>query len=96
MVSPSKIIASRPKPTKKSTTRRHPRAEVHGKKEPAVTARARYSTTTPGSGKTSPAPTHAAEKIIVSNLPMDVNEAQIKVCSRLSLTYLSPVLNCRP
>ena len=97
MVSPSKIIASRPKPTRKPNGRRGvARAEAPGKKDPATSARARYSTTTPGTGKPTPAPTQTAEKIIVSNLPIDVNEAQIKVCSRLSTLCLSFVLICCP
>lgn len=73
------IIASRPKPARKISSRRGAgRAEVLGKKETAPSVRARYNTTTPGVGKTSPAPAQAAEKIIVSNLPTDVNEAQVK------------------
>ena len=90
MVSPSKIIASRPKTRKPGNRRGVGRAEVPGKKDPAVSARARYSTTTPGTGKPTPAPPQAGEKIIVSNLPTDVNEAQIKVCSRL-LQFLCPL-----
>ena len=95
MVSPSKIIASRPKTRKPGSRRGVGRAEVPGKKDPAVSARARYSTTTPGTGKPAPAPAQTAEKIIVSNLPTDVNEAQIKVCSRLSAVYLTLVLTGR-
>ena len=84
MVSPSKIIATRPKPARKTTSRRGVgRAETLGRKDPAPSVRARYTTTVPGTGKPTPAPAQATEKIIVSNLPTDVNEAQIKVCSRL-------------
>jgi THO complex subunit 4 len=73
------IIASRPKPARKTSSRRGVgRAEALGKKEPAAPARARYSTTTPGTGKPTPASSQTTEKIIVSNLPMDVNEAQVK------------------
>ena len=82
MVSPSKIIASRPKPVRKTNSRRGvPRAETLGRKDPAASARTRYTTTIPGTGKPTPAPAQTTEKIIVSNLPTDVNEAQIKVCS---------------
>lgn len=89
MVSPSKIIAARPKPARKTSSRRGVgRAEVLGKKEPATSARAKYSTTTPGTGKPTPASSQTTEKIIVSNLPMDVNEAQVKVCSRLLMIPL--------
>ena len=95
MVSPSKIIASRPKSARKTSSRRGVgRTEAPGKKESTPSARARYSTTTPGTGKLSPAPTQTAEKIIVSNLPTDVNEAQVKVCSRLLVVSLSVVLIC--
>ena len=86
MVSPSKIIASRPKPARKTSSRRGvARAEAVGRKDPAPSARTRYTTTVPGTGKPTPASAQATEKIIVSNLPMDVNEAQIKVCSRLMI-----------
>jgi len=84
MVSPSKIIAARPKPARKTASRRGVgRAETLGRKDPAASARTKYTTTVPGTGKPTPAPAQATEKIIVSNLPTDVNEAQIKVCSRL-------------
>jgi len=74
------IIASRPKTTRRTSNRRGVErgAEVPGKKGPVASARARYTTTTPRTSKTTPAPTQNLEKIIVSNLPMDVNEAQIK------------------
>lgn len=95
MVSPSKIISSRPKPARKTSSRRGVgRTEVLGKKEPVPSARARYTTNTPGTGKTTPAPVQGGEKIIVSNLPTDVNEAQIKVCSRL-LQLFAPMLTFR-
>ena len=95
MIYPSKIIASRPKPARKTGSRRGVgRAEAPGKKDPAVSARTRYSTTTPGAGKSTPPPAQAAEKIIVSNLPTDVNEAQIKVRSRPLTISSSFVLIC--
>ena len=97
MVSPSKIIASRPKSARKPTSRRGVgRAETLGRKDPAAPVRTRYTTTIPGTGKPTPAPAQATEKIIVSNLPMDVNEAQIKVCSRLLVINLSLVLTRFP
>lgn len=84
MISPLKIIAARPRPARKPSSRRGVgRTEVVGKRDPAPSARARYTTTTPGTGKPIPAPAQTTEKIIVSNLPTDVNEAQVKVCSRL-------------
>jgi hypothetical protein len=90
MVSSSKIIAARPRPARRPNNRRGVgRPEATGRRDPADSVRAKYTTTTPGSGKTSPVPTQAAEKIIVSNLPTDVNEAQIKVCSRLLMTCIS-------
>ena len=93
MVSPSKIIASRPKPSRRTGGRRGVgRAELLGKKDSAIPPRTRYSTTTPGTGKPTPAPTQTLEKIIVSNLPMDVNEAQVKVCSRFFDDFFVPLL----
>lgn len=89
MVSPSKIIASRPKTARRISSRRGVgRAEAPGKKDPATSARARYTTTTPGTGKNTPTSTQNMEKIIVSNLPTDVNETQIKVCSRLLSSFV--------
>jgi len=73
------IISSRPKPARKTSSRRGVgRTEVLGKKEPVPSVRTRYTTNTPGTGKTTPAPVQGGEKIIVSNLPTDVNETQIK------------------
>jgi len=73
------IIAARPKPARKTSSRRGVgRVEALVKKDPVTSARARYTTTTPATGKTTPAPAQATEKIIVSNLPTDVNETQIK------------------
>lgn len=83
MVSPSKIIASRPKPARKTVSRRGvARAEALGRKDPRTYLKP---------VKPTPAPSQAAEKIIVSNLPTDVNEAQIKVCLFLTI-LLSRVL----
>ncbi|KAF9652334.1 hypothetical protein BDM02DRAFT_3081169, partial [Thelephora ganbajun] len=77
--SSSKIIASRPKPVRKTNSRRGVgRTEALGRKDPVASARVRYTTTTPGTGKPTPVPAQTAEKIIVSNLPTDVNETQIK------------------
>lgn len=82
---PPKIIATRPKGMRKSGGRvRSPRAQVLGSAGPSPAARARYSNTAPAPNSKAPAArpatTQAADKIIVSNLPYDVNEAQIKVC----------------
>ena len=84
-----KIIASRPKNYRKTTSRRSVRAPVLGKQEPTPSARSRYTTSVPGLGKTTSAPAQAAEKIIVSNLPIDVNESQIKVCVLLLINVVS-------
>jgi len=77
------IIATRPKGMRKSGGRvRSPRAQVLGSAGPSPAARARYSATAPAPNSKAPAArpatTQAADKIIVSNLPYDVNEAQIK------------------
>lgn len=93
MVSPSKIIASRPK-TRKPATRRVVHAET-GKQDSVASARARYTTTTPGTRGNILATAQGAEKIIVSNLPTDVNEAQIKVCFALWGDFYLPLLLTR-
>jgi len=75
------IISTRPRNPRRGTSRRGAaRAEVLGKTGTAPSARARYSNTVPaanGAKATTAAPSNA-DKIIVSNLPPDVNEAQIK------------------
>jgi len=76
------IIATRPKGIRKSTSgRRSARTQVLGT-GPGPTARARYAATVPSPNNkvaTTRSPTaQPADKIIVSNLPPDVNEAQIK------------------
>ncbi|KAG6918376.1 hypothetical protein DXG01_015028 [Tephrocybe rancida] len=65
------------KPRRGSTRRGSARAQVLGNAGPSPAARARATAPTNGAGKatTQTAPT---DKIIVSNLPIDVNEAQIK------------------
>jgi len=76
------IIATRPKGIRKSGRVRSARAQVLGSVGPGPAARARYAATIPSTNNkvtiARPAPTQPADKIIVSNLPPDVNEAQIK------------------
>lgn len=91
---PTKIISTRPKGNRKSGSRRSPRAQVLGSAGPGPAARARYAAATPApnnnkSPASRPAPTQTADKIIVSNLPYDVNEAQIKVCRNCFYTLYS-------
>jgi hypothetical protein len=52
------------------------RAQVLGTAGTPPATKARIATTTKGSANISPQP---VEKIVVSNLPSDVNEAQVKV-----------------
>ena len=52
------------------------RAQVLGTAGTSPATKARLATTTKGTAKISPQP---VEKIVVSNLPSDVNEAQVKV-----------------
>ncbi|KII87674.1 hypothetical protein PLICRDRAFT_112161 [Plicaturopsis crispa FD-325 SS-3] len=74
------IIATRPKGARRGSGRRSAggaRAEVLGKPAVSPAARARHAANVPAANgaKASPSP---AEKIIVSNLPQDVNEIQVK------------------
>ncbi|PCH35064.1 hypothetical protein WOLCODRAFT_27614 [Wolfiporia cocos MD-104 SS10] len=71
------IIASRPKPTRRITARRGTaKAQVLGSPAaPSTRARAAVVNSTKPAPAASQQP---ADKIIVSNLPPDVNEAQVK------------------
>lgn len=70
------LISSKPKAARRGSSRRGAaRAQVLGKPGPSPAQRARV-TAPAAEAKTIP---QASEKIIVSNLPTDVNEAQIKV-----------------
>ncbi|GLB42222.1 putative RNA recognition motif containing protein [Lyophyllum shimeji] len=72
------IIATRPRPARRGARRGSARAQVLGGPVVSPAARARAKASVNGAATaavTTPAP---ADKIIVSNLPIDVNEAQIK------------------
>ncbi|OCH86326.1 hypothetical protein OBBRIDRAFT_838247 [Obba rivulosa] len=76
------IIATRPKGIRRGTTRRTPaKAAVLGSPTAAPATRARAAAAVNG-GKAAPAAgataQQPADKIIVSNLPPDVNELQVK------------------
>lgn len=58
--------------------------------KPAVTPAQRVRAVATPATDTAKAVTQGSEKIIVSNLPGDVNEAQVKVCQRfLTVVYFS-------
>ncbi|KAF8879648.1 hypothetical protein CPB84DRAFT_1687845 [Gymnopilus junonius] len=69
------IISAKPKTHRRGVRRPSARAQVLGKPAPSPAQRARAAATTTELPKAVP---QATEKIIVSNLPADVNEAQIK------------------
>ncbi|CAK5274811.1 unnamed protein product, partial [Mycena citricolor] len=78
------MIASRPKGDRRGSNRGKARAQVLGNTGLSPAAKARKAATAPAKAK-GPAPAAAAaatttpsEKIIVSNLPPDVNESQVK------------------
>jgi len=74
------IIATRPKNTRRGSSRRgSAKAQVLGSPASSPATRARAAPASNGS-KTAPAQaaSQPADKIIVSNLPFDVNEAQVK------------------
>ncbi|KDR79999.1 hypothetical protein GALMADRAFT_136568 [Galerina marginata CBS 339.88] len=72
------IISSKPKTLRRGSSRRgSARAQVLGKPVTTPAQRARATATTPATDS-SKAISQGSEKIIVSNLPGDVNEAQIK------------------
>jgi THO complex subunit 4 len=84
------IISTRPRNPRRGTNRRGAaRAEVLGKTGASPSTRARYAGALPAANGAKAATTSSnADKIIISNLPDDVNETQIKVCLRLT-TYIS-------
>lgn len=75
-----KIIKA--KPRTRRTRRPSAKAQVVGKKQAAAVAspvaKAQRKT---AAKQAPPAVAQVAEKIIVSNLPVDVNEAQLRVCA---------------
>ncbi|KAJ7754529.1 hypothetical protein B0H16DRAFT_1542661 [Mycena metata] len=73
------IIAAKPKPERRNNSSRggRARAQVLGNVGLSPVARARAKVAVSAVKTTAPNPT-PAEKIIVSNLPQDVNEAQVK------------------
>jgi len=73
------IIATRPKNARRGSRRGSARVQILGTAGPSPVARARAAATTPvvNGTKVTVAP-QPADKIIVSNLPQDVNETQIK------------------
>ncbi|KAI0792301.1 hypothetical protein C8Q75DRAFT_842363 [Abortiporus biennis] len=68
------IISTRPKGIRRTSSRRGGKSQVLGNRGAAPATRARAAPASNGA-KSAPAP---ADKIIVSNLPPDVNEAQVK------------------
>lgn len=82
------IISSKPKAHRRGANRRAgPREQVLGKPVPSPATRARAAATVATAAAAKAVP-QASEKIIVSNLPADVNEAQIKVSSLSPLLFL--------
>ncbi|EIW78327.1 hypothetical protein CONPUDRAFT_60913 [Coniophora puteana RWD-64-598 SS2] len=69
------IIATRRTPRRGSSRRGTAKAQVLGRGNAAPTTRAQAAATTAAAKPTVQQP---ADKIIVSNLPQDVNEAQVK------------------
>ena len=77
----SQIIASNPRESRRrrgASRRGAARAQVLG--NPVVTPVQRVRAAATPATDTAKAVTQGSEKIIVSNLPGDVNEAQVKVC----------------
>ncbi|THH19277.1 hypothetical protein EW146_g1853 [Bondarzewia mesenterica] len=73
------ITTNRPKGIRRTTGRRTARQQVLGTAGTSPVARARITSNAPATnGAPVTNPTQPADKIIVSNLPQDVNELQIK------------------
>ncbi|KIM91313.1 hypothetical protein PILCRDRAFT_94281 [Piloderma croceum F 1598] len=76
------IISSKPRGIRRGSARRNARAQVLGSAGVSPVARARIAAANSANGPkviaTAPAVSQPTDKIIVSNLPTDVNETQIK------------------
>jgi THO complex subunit 4 len=80
------IISSKPKAGRRGAGRRSSaRAQVLGK--PVVTPAQRARAAATPATDAAKAVAQGSEKIIVSNLPGDVNEAQVKVCDFFLLFF---------
>ena len=88
----SQIIATRPKGIRRSNPRRNSgKAQVLGNTNTAPATRARAVPASNGAKTVAPAASQQpADKIIVSNLPPDVNEAQVKVSHTLGHVNQTP------
>lgn len=71
------VIAERPKTGRRTSRRGGARAQVLGNAGPAPAARARAAASQQ-QPKAAAGPAQTADKILVSNLPLDVNEQQVK------------------
>ena len=79
------IISSKPRGIRRGRSGRNSaRAQVLGSAGVGPAARARINATTATKASAAAPTTAPTDKIIVSNLPQDVNEAQIKVGYSLS------------
>lgn len=80
------IIATRPKGIRRTTNRRgSAKTQVLGSPTAPI-AKARANAAANGTKTAAPTAAQPSDKIIVSNLPPDVNELQVKVCSALGST----------
>ena len=76
------IISSKPRTRRGAGRRTSARAQVLGSTAVSPVQRARAANIAASRTAKAAVPT-TSTKIIVSNLPVDVNESQIKVCSHL-------------
>ena len=76
------IISSKPRGVRRGSARRSARAQVLGTTAVSPVQRTRAANIAASRTAKAAVPT-TSTKIIVSNLPVDVNESQIKVCSHL-------------
>ncbi|TFY80080.1 hypothetical protein EWM64_g3929 [Hericium alpestre] len=72
------ITSNKPKGVRRTSSRRTGRQEILGKPTTSPVARARINNPAPGGAKAAAASPQPADKIMVSNLPLDVNEIQVK------------------
>lgn len=85
---PQQIIATRPKGIRRTSSRRGgAKGQVLGNRSTAPATRARAAPASNGAKVVSAVATapQPADKIMVSNLPPDVNEAQVKVSAHDNL-----------
>lgn len=92
---PAQVIAARPKSHRRTGRRGSAKTQVLGHPANAAARTAAQNSAAAKVVAAAAPPSHPADKIIVSNLPADVNEVQIKVNSCGSLVSMAMLLTAK-